>query len=217
MSSASGTSLAPFAISRDILHDVAHELRQPLSAIESIAYYLKLTLPREDGTVYDQLLRLQQLVEQSDWILSNALHVTDALAVAPDAADLEELLKEVISSRGWGSDRGFSLDLAGNLPQVQLDPVLGRALVGNLLTLFRQLVTESYPAVVRTLPPGEGVSGILVLEMESAVPGYSSETMLGPGGALSLESARKIIAAHGGSLEYTIDPAVGIRVRVTLP
>jgi|SRR5580658_863193 signal transduction histidine kinase len=227
MSSVAGISTAaPSAVSqevaRDVLHDIAHELRQPLSAIESIAYYLTLVLPRGDEKVHDQLRQLQHLVEQSDWILSNGLHLAEPLAVSPEALDFEALLTEVISSRGWPPERLPRLELARNLPLVRVDPGLGRALVGNLLILFRQLATESHPGLrIRTAPNqtqfGQTNSGGIVLEMETAAPGHGSEASLGPGGVLSLESARKIAAAHGGSLHCTVDPMAGIRVRVMLP
>jgi signal transduction histidine kinase len=229
MSSVAGIStVAPSAaseeVARDVLHDIAHELRQPLSAIESIAYYLTLALPRGDDKVHLQLRQLQHLVEQSDWILSNGLHLAEPLAISPEAVDFEELLTEVISSRGWPPESLPRLELAGNLPLVRVDPGLGRALVGNLLMLFRQLATESHPGILRTavanamgsVPDHATTSGI-ALEMETAAPGDGSEASLGPGGILSLESARKIATAHGGSLECSVDPIAGIRVRVMLP
>src|ERR1700680_4414718 len=74
------------------LETIAHELRQPLSAIESIAYYLSLVLPRDGGHAHQQALRLQQLVEQSNWILTSALQLSDASPLAPQSLNLEELI-----------------------------------------------------------------------------------------------------------------------------
>ena len=42
------------SVSAVALETIAHELRQPLSAIESIAYYLSLVLPRESGPAREQ-------------------------------------------------------------------------------------------------------------------------------------------------------------------
>jgi signal transduction histidine kinase len=212
------SSAASQEIVRDVLHDIAHELRQPLSTIESIAYYLTLVLPRGDDKIHSQLRQLQQLVEQSDWILSNGLQLTGPLAISPEVLDFEELLTEVIASRGWPPDCLPRLELAGNLSLVRVDPGLGRALVGNLLMLFRQLATEAHPAILRTgATLGQATAGGIAFEMETAAPGHGSEASLGPGGTLGLECARKIAAAHGGSLECIVDPMAGIRVRVMLP
>jgi signal transduction histidine kinase len=212
MISAAGTStVAPV----EILHDIAHELRQPLSAIESIAYYLSLVLPRDDEKIQEQLTRLQHMVEQSDWILGNGLHLADPAPIAPALISFEELLIEGVSSRTWAPAQAPRLELADDLPPVHVDPALGRALVSNLLLLFRQLAAESPPFVVRTAPRsgGDGIA----FELETAVLGYRSENALGPGGNLSLAAARRIVEVHRGTLECLVDPITGIRVRVMLP
>ena len=70
----------------DVFRTVAHELGQPLSSIESIAYYLSLVLPRADAKSQEHLARIQELVEQSNWILSNGLCVADPIEPGPSAA-----------------------------------------------------------------------------------------------------------------------------------
>ncbi len=74
----------------EALSTVAHELRQPLSNIEAIAYYLSMILPPGDAKIQLQLARIRELVEQSDLILSSALGLDAAPApraqsVAPSA------------------------------------------------------------------------------------------------------------------------------------
>lgn len=173
---------------------LAHELRQPLGAIESIAYYLSMVVPRDDPRVLEQLDRLQELVEQSDWILSNGLHLAGEIVLAPESVDFAELVREFLGSRAW--PRPPRLELAAN--HLRADPHLARALVANLVTLV-----HASNGVVRT-------SREIALEVESC------SSSLGPGGKLSLESARKIAEAHGGTLESHAG-AGGIRIRVMLP
>ena len=55
-----------------VLRHAAHELRQPLSTMESIAYYLELILPDADERGREQLEKLRKLVEQSNWIVAGA-------------------------------------------------------------------------------------------------------------------------------------------------
>ena len=66
----------------EVLGTLAHELRQPLSNIEAIAYYLSMILPSGDQNIQAQLVRIRELVEQSNSILSTAL----GLAPPPPAA-----------------------------------------------------------------------------------------------------------------------------------
>jgi K+-sensing histidine kinase KdpD len=197
----------------NVMRTIAHEIRQPLGTIESIAYYLSMTLPQADGKHREQLTRIQQLVEQSNWILSNGLGFLDARAAAPETIDLEELITQVISARPVSLDPPVECDFAHALPLVQLDPGFGRAMIENLLGLFRQLATETHRVCMRTRVLENGVE----LEISSAAPGYRSIASLPPGSALSLDSARRIAILHGGSCTHAIDPAGGIRVRVMLP
>jgi signal transduction histidine kinase len=54
------------------LRDLVHELRQPLSSIEAIAYYVEMTLPpgQLDARLY--MAQLQQLVADANRVLERA-------------------------------------------------------------------------------------------------------------------------------------------------
>jgi signal transduction histidine kinase len=54
------------------LREVIHDLRQPLSSIEAIAYYLEMTLPAEQSEARYQMSRLQRLVADASAILDVA-------------------------------------------------------------------------------------------------------------------------------------------------
>ncbi len=71
---------APF----EVLGTVAHELRQPLSNIEAIAYYLTLILPQGDKKIQEQLARIRELVRESSEILSSGVRL--AASAAPSSA-----------------------------------------------------------------------------------------------------------------------------------
>src|SRR6185295_4154160 len=86
-------------VSVKVLQAVAHEIRQPLSTIESIAYYLSMVLPRDEDKIREQLNRLGQLVEQSNWILTSGLHLADPLPISPEPVDLGELVTRALSAR----------------------------------------------------------------------------------------------------------------------
>jgi signal transduction histidine kinase len=53
-----------------MMEEVAHELRQPLSVIESLAYYLEMT--STDDVAASHLRRIQAMVMQANCVLSNA-------------------------------------------------------------------------------------------------------------------------------------------------
>jgi signal transduction histidine kinase len=191
---------------------IAHEARQPLSTIESIAYYLALVLPRGDQKVHEQLDRIQRLVEQTDWILTSAQQLADPVPGSRESVDVEELIARAVATRFPSGDPP-TMELCDALPRVDAAPALAGALIDNLLMLFRTVATKAHPVTLRTSARQSGVA----IEMETSAPGYRQEASLCPGAALSLESARRMVEAHGGSLELVVDPASGIRLRLMLP
>ncbi|MDP9091325.1 MAG: hypothetical protein M3O26_21640 [Pseudomonadota bacterium] len=55
------------------LRDLVHELRQPLSSIEAIAYYLEMTLPAGQCQARHYMSQLQHLVEETNAILERSV------------------------------------------------------------------------------------------------------------------------------------------------
>ena len=197
------------------LETIAHELRQPLSAIESIAYYLNLVLPQDGSSGRAQAVRLQELVEQSNWILSSALQLADPSPLQTELLDLDKLITQILTARLL-HDRThgtFRLELAGGLPLTRLDPGRARNLLENLLLLFEQVSSDLYPVRVVTSAEEKGIG----LTMATATPGYRSEAYLGPGCGLSIESARRIVEAHGGTFRMEVDAVSGVTLKVVLP
>jgi len=58
------------------LHEIVHELRQPLSSIEAIAYYLEMTLPAGQCEARQYMSQLQRLVEETNTILMRSVATT---------------------------------------------------------------------------------------------------------------------------------------------
>jgi hypothetical protein len=57
----------------DAIRNLVHDLRQPLSTIEAIAYYLEMTLPAEQLEARRYLSRLQGLVEETNLLLMESI------------------------------------------------------------------------------------------------------------------------------------------------
>jgi len=196
------------------LETIAHELRQPLSAIESIAYYLNLVLPQDGSPGRAQAARLQELVEQSNWILTCALQLADPSPLATELLDLDKLITQIVTARLLHDHPHdtFRLELACGLPLVRLDPGRARNLLENLLMLFEQVSSDLYPVRLITSAEEKGVG----LRMATATPGYRSEAHFGPGCGLSIASARRIVEAHGGTFSMEVDAASGVSLKVVL-
>jgi phosphoglycerate-specific signal transduction histidine kinase len=62
----------PLLSSDERLRDLVHELRQPLSSIEAIAYYLEMTLPAGQVQARQLMTHVQRLVEDANAILESS-------------------------------------------------------------------------------------------------------------------------------------------------
>jgi len=58
------------------LRDLVHDLRQPLSSIEAIAYYVEMTLPAEQFGAREYMSQLQRLVADANTILDRSVGTT---------------------------------------------------------------------------------------------------------------------------------------------
>jgi hypothetical protein len=174
-----------------VLGKVAHEVRQPLSNIEAIAYYLAMVLPPGDEKIQAQVAHIRELVAQADWILSNGLRLAGSgpSSQRPAAVPLilDELITESLSSSGTGQS-DVILALCGDLPLVHLDPREGRELVDSLLVLFRTMASGAGPVTVTTSARPEG--GV---QLELQIADGSSWGVAGS--QLALESARRVAAS----------------------
>lgn len=77
-----------------ILH-LAHELRQPLSGIESAAYYLDMMVSQARPDLLPHCRRLRALVQHANWLLDDATLCTLLQPAEKEGLVLEEILSQV--------------------------------------------------------------------------------------------------------------------------
>lgn len=66
-----------------VIVELAHDLRQPLSSIEAIAYYLEMTLPVDQPRTMRYLQTVQKLIFAANALLDS--HVREARIPTADA------------------------------------------------------------------------------------------------------------------------------------
>jgi signal transduction histidine kinase len=206
----------------EVIRHLAHELRQPLSTIESIAYYLEIILPKTDSKARNQVGKLQQMVHQSNWILADAIHFLQAAPPRPELTDLTELLGDSIAEWSAESSPEIRLSQAEALPLVRVDVGQVQHLLCNLFTYFEQISRGKLIRVrawhadarvslrISTDAPGSAADGL-----QSLFDPFSPHI---PGGSgLALASVRRIAEVHHASLNAEWDPSDGMSVTVSFP
>jgi hypothetical protein len=196
-----------------VVRHFVHELRQPLSAMESIAHYLAIILQDSDSRVQEELAKLKQLVAEANGVLADMLHTMQAAAVRLEPADLNELILAFLTrhplapfeASGEGAmlvrvDSGHISHLLGRLIQVVRGVAAGeglafRTFADHGMAALELAFTASAPrfARLRDLMQGGGLEG-------------------GPG--LALASMARILEVHGGTLELV--PGVAGRSSILL-
>jgi signal transduction histidine kinase len=137
-------------------------------------------------------------------------------------AELEQLL-DFFAIRAQEAGVEVVRYLDPELPSVRLDRETFRSAILNLLLNAVQAMESGGQLVVRTRPSGLGV----LVELIDTGPGMDAET-LGKvfrafyttkqgGSGLGLPTARKIVEAHGGTIEVESTPGRGTKVTLWLP
>jgi nitrogen fixation/metabolism regulation signal transduction histidine kinase len=135
--------------------------------------------------------------------------VADTSPLIVEPLDLEALIAETVAWQvAEGGDRP-QLDLAGELPLICLDPGRARHLLKNLLAMMTRATGSEHPVRVRT----SREAGV-VLDLTVNTRGQGPEACFGAGASLGIESARRIVEAHGGTFQIAFGAASGARVRI---
>jgi|GEM_PF-1007351 len=193
-----------------LLNNLAHELRQPLGTIESIAYYLELALPHGDPRVIEQLTRLRHLVEQSGWIVTDALSLSKLPSPQPEVVDLDEIVSEfVLEQMQHDSYRPrFELELDGS--PAWMDVRHARDLVSGVCRLFRTLAKPDTEVRICTHLMS---SGSILLQAR----GEGEEASDPPGANLTLEWIEKLAALNSASVFMNFSDPQRLELAVEVP
>jgi signal transduction histidine kinase len=203
----------------------AHDMRAPLTAIGGFANLVLKGLSAEDPA-REKLEIVVQETRRLEALTDNMLDFSRPLDLAPEPTDLNRLVEEsltVVRAGLGGSGVRVESQLSSGLPAVAVDR--GR-MVQVLINLTGNAVEASPPGTAVSVGTAQKGSDLLV-EVVDAGPGISAEereaifrpffTTKKKGTGLGLPIAKKIVEAHGGSLEMVDNPSQGVTARIALP
>ena len=122
-----------------MVRHLAHELRQPLSGIESTVFYLEMVTPKSDPRLLEQFERLHQLIQQASWILEDSVHSMRPLAPDAEELDLNRLVSDAASVHAVHEEGNFRLKLDSGVPRIRLDPRHGGYLIATVIDFYRHV------------------------------------------------------------------------------
>lgn len=209
----------------EVVARVAHEMRNPLFAITSVAQILgmELVLTDQQKELMNSLLaegrRLNHLVEE-------LLDCSKELRLKKKAFDLVKIITESIRINDSHIDNK-EIVIRKNIPEMENLLVADPERIEQVLINLLQNAVDASPAggiIDLVVTEGKGEVSIQIADSGPGIPEDSKEkifevfyTTKKHGTGLGLPISKKIIDAHGGSLTLHNNPAGGVTFQVVLP
>lgn len=207
------------------LSAVAHDMKTPLIAIGGFANLLKKSFSQDtpEGSKLDIIISETARLES---MVKNMLDFSRPLDLARNRVDIGLIVNEcaaIIEESAKDRMIRIEIKIADGLPTPLLDQARIRQALINLLTNAVQASPQGETVELRCYRKGKDLfldisdcgCGI-PLEMREAVfsPFFSTKK---DGTGLGLPIVKKIVDAHGGTLEMIDNPCRGLTFRIVLP
>ncbi len=218
---------------RSLTADIAHELRTPTSNIQGYMEAIKdgvfQPTPETVDTIHEQSLLLSRLVDDL-----RLLAQVDGgeLQLQRTQTRVEELVQSCVDAlrpRAEAKGVALSVDVAETLPELDLDPTRIAQAVGNLLdnavthtpeggsvTASAHASADAVDVQVADTGPGIAPDDLQRVFDRFYRPDPSRSRSTG-GTGLGLTIARRLVEAHGGSIEAESVVGQGSRFVIRLP
>ncbi len=211
---------------------IAHEINQPLCAVQSYAQSARRMAARGDRDAIESVL--ERIVASTERVATIVRRMRGFLRggdVTREHGDLNELVREAVSLVGPECKRQrvqLRLDLAGSPLPVRVDAVEIEQVVVNLIqnaldALAAEGDEQERWVRIATDAPSVQASELIVADNGPGLPDQDASELFEPlsgnsnGSGLGLAIVRTIVEAHGGEIRAAQAPHGGAEFRVSLP
>jgi signal transduction histidine kinase len=219
---------------RNLMSDVAHELRTPLSNIQGYVEAVRdrVIEPDDDtiDSIHQQVLHLTDLVED---VRVLALAEAGDLRLEIEPGSLDDVLRRSVESfrpRAEARKIELALDTVTDLPDTMMDRTRVSQVVTNLLeNAIRHtpedgtvtLTAEHGSAGAARITVADTGEGIAPDDLPSVFDRFyradPSRARATGGVGLGLTIAKQLVEAHGGTISVDSEPGIGTRFAFELP
>lgn len=201
---------------------IAHEIRNPLNAIKTSAYYLINVQNPSAEKVAEHLDRIDRQVNQID----NVVTALSDVAKLPEAnltpVDMQKIVQTAVSSSNLLSNINVALDLPQDLPKVLVDEQQIIIAIKNLIRNAREAMEHGGTLTISATAGDERVE-LTVSDTGAGVPLDDLDRILEPlyttkarGMGLGLSITRAIVEKNLGTLSVQSEPGKGSRFSIGL-
>ncbi|MEU5228854.1 HAMP domain-containing sensor histidine kinase [Streptomyces anulatus] len=219
-----------------MVSDVAHELRTPLSNIRGWLEAAQDGLADPDPAFVSSLLEEAVLLQHIiDDLQDLAAADAGVLRLHPESVEIRELLSQVAAAhQARAENAGVTLAVTATAPgpTLRADPVRLRQAVGNLVSNAVRHTPEGGRVTLRAYAHEEGDGAVLVevTDTGTGIPpedlphvfdrfwrAEKSRSRRTGGSGLGLAIVRKLVEAHGGTVDATSVEGEGSTFVLRLP
>lgn len=213
---------------RQLMADIAHELRTPLSVIRGrIEGLVDGVYPRDDAQLGLALAETRMLGRLVDDLRTLAHAEGGTLTLQKEPTDAAMIAQEVIdtfSAEATNRQVSLRLDAPPDLPLVSVDPFRLREILMNLLSnafhhtpatgvISVELSAAANKIVIKVADTGAGIAAEdLPKIFDRFHKGSASH-----GSGLGLAIARNLVMAHGGDIKAESELGRGATITFSLP
>jgi two-component system sensor histidine kinase BaeS len=215
------------ALRRQLMADVAHELRTPLSVIQGrLEGLLDGVYPRDDERLRLVLEETRVLARLIDDVGTLAHTESGTLALQREPTDVSVLVTDVVrslSAQAEANEVRLEGQSVPDLPLFDFDPLRMREVLTNVITNAIRHTPRGGRVTVEASVEGGGLRMTVVDTGRGIAPAdlphvfdrfYKGEGS--PGSGLGLAIARALIVAHGGEITAESPPGAGTIVRIRI-
>jgi PAS domain S-box-containing protein len=201
---------------------VAHELRNPLGAINNALFYLRRQIRDPETKIAETLDIVGQEVHAADRIISDLLEMSRGKSPNKVAVDLGEVARRTFDDLRIGPPWTLDLGVESEPFLLHADPDQLRQVLFNLMTNAIQAMPEGGRITIEA----RRETGVDVLTVRDDGPGVPEElrarvfeplfSTKTKGTGLGLTICRQIVEAHGGAI-WVVPADRGAAIRIRLP
>ena len=213
---------------RDLMADVAHELRTPLSVMRGrLEGIVDGVYARDDATLttlLDETRVLERLVED----LRTMAHAEGGtLMLQKETTDLGVLIGDVVrlfAARAATDGIYLCVDVPAPMPMIEIDPLRVREILANLVANALRYTSRDGRVGV-SAASGDDTVTIQVEDTGAGIPADELPRIFdrfakgddSRGSGLGLAIARRLTEAHGGSIGAVSTVGAGTTITIRLP
>jgi signal transduction histidine kinase len=212
---------------RNLLADVTHELRTPLSVIRgNVEGMLDGLYQRDDDHLAPVLEETKVMARLLDDLRTLSTAEAGALQLHREPTDVSALVADVVEAFApRAAEAGVALtEAVATLPELDVDPVRVRQVLENLVTNALRHTPRGGSIAIEVGPDGQTAAfsvadtgpGIAPDELRQVFDRFAKSAD-SHGSGLGLAIAKSLVEAHGGEIHAASEVGHGTTIRFALP